>query len=94
MKKPDGSTLDRLYNNRTLVPDHAEHFARWAQTSAVVRQAQPCRLDVPYGDGPGETLDIFPASGESAAKAPVLVFIHGGYWRSLDRADHSCSITR
>lgn len=89
MKKPDGSTLDRLYNNRTLVPDHAEHFARWAQTSAVVRQTQPCRLDVPYGDGPGETLDIFPASGESAAKAPVLVFIHGGYWRSLDKADHS-----
>lgn len=86
MEKPDGSTLDRLYNNRALVPDYAEYFARWAQASVIARQTPSCRLDVPYGDGPGETLDIFPASG---AKAPVLVFIHGGYWRALDKADHS-----
>jgi arylformamidase len=43
-------------------------------------------LDVRYGDGPNETLDIFPAA---APNAPVLVFIHGGYWRSLDKSDHS-----
>ncbi|MCJ7800501.1 MAG: alpha/beta hydrolase, partial [Polaromonas sp.] len=39
-----------------------------------------------------QTLDVFPASasGRSPADAaPVLVFIHGGYWRSLDKADHS-----
>lgn len=86
MEKPDGSTLDRLYNNRALVPDYAEYFARWAQASVIARQTPSCQLDVPYGDGPGETLDIFPAAG---AKAPVLVFIHGGYWRALDKADHS-----
>lgn len=86
MEKPDGSTLDRLYNNRALVPDYAEYFSRWTQASVIARQTPSCRLDVPYGDGPGETLDIFPASG---AKAPVLVFIHGGYWRALDKADHS-----
>lgn len=86
MKKADGSTLDRLYNNRALVPDHAAYFARWAQTSALARQTQACRLDLSYGGGPGETLDLFPSSG---ARAPVLVFIHGGYWRSLDKADHS-----
>lgn len=86
MKKPDGSTLDRLYNNRALVPDYAEYFARWTRASAVARQTPSCRLDVPYGDGASETLDIFPASG---AKAPVLVFLHGGYWRSLDKAEHS-----
>lgn len=86
MKKPDGSTLDRLYNNRALVPDYAEYFARWTRASAVARQTPLCRLDVPYGDGASETLDIFPASG---AKAPVLVFLHGGYWRSLDKAEHS-----
>ena len=89
MKKPDGSALDRLYNNRALVPDFAEHFTQWTQASALARQTQSCRLDLRYGEGPGETLDIFPASGVSAAKAPVLVFIHGGYWRSLDKAQHS-----
>lgn len=86
MKKPDGNTLDRLYNNRALVPDYAEHFSRWIQASAVARQTLSCQLDVPYGAGPSETLDIFPGS---AARAPVLVFLHGGYWRSLDKADHS-----
>lgn len=86
MKKLDGNTLDRLYNNRALVPDYATHFARWSRASAQARQALPCRLDVPYGDDPSEALDIFPALGD---KAPVLVFLHGGYWRALDKADHS-----
>jgi arylformamidase len=82
--------LDRMYNNRLLVPSHATHFARWAQDSENARQALPCRLDLPYGSQPGEMLDVFPASGTHAGvKAPVLVFIHGGYWRSLDKADHS-----
>lgn len=86
MKKTDSQTLDRLYNNRALVPDYAVHFARWSKASAQARQTWPCKLYVPYGAGAGETLDVFPASHDTA---PVLVFLHGGYWRSLDKADHS-----
>ena len=82
--------LDRMYNNRLLVPDHAVHFARWAKDSESARERLPCQLDLAYGSQPGETLDIFPASRTGTGrKAPVLVFIHGGYWRSLDKADHS-----
>jgi len=45
---------------------------------------------VAYGHAEGEKLDIFPAQCKPGAPlAPVLVFIHGGYWRSLDKADHS-----
>jgi arylformamidase len=83
---PDADWLERMYNNRARVPAHAEHFARWARDSAAARAGSPCQLDLAYGDEPGETLDIFPAKGKDA---PVLVFIHGGYWRSLDKADHS-----
>ena len=80
-----------MYNNRALVPEHGEHFARWARDSEVARRAGPVSLDVPYGAGPLETLDVFPASMPRSAKtaAPVMVFVHGGYWRSLDKADHS-----
>jgi len=82
--------LDRMYNNRLLVPEHAVHFVRWAEDSRQVREQLPCLLDLPYGNSPGETLDIFPASKISVDNAsPVLVFIHGGYWRSLDKFDHS-----
>jgi arylformamidase len=88
---------DRMYNNRALVPDHPAHLARWASASADARATIPCLLDVPYGitrTAPSETLDIFPAVPGAAtapvnAKAPVLVVLHGGYWRSLDKADHS-----
>lgn len=79
---------DRLYNNRALVPDHAAHFARWQAWSAEVRKQTNAVLDVPYGISAAETLDIFPAAHGLQA-APVMVFIHGGYWRSLDKADHS-----
>jgi arylformamidase len=90
---PDPLWLDSMYNNRALVPDHADYFSRWALASARTRQSVPCRLDMAYGDGPNETADVFMANKEAGATgtggAPVLVFIHGGYWRSLDKADHS-----
>ncbi|TNF58796.1 MAG: alpha/beta hydrolase [Burkholderiales bacterium] len=86
----DPAWLDSQYNNRALVPEHQVHFDRWAALSAQARDDLPCLLDLAYGFGPGETLDVFPArSRRGGGLAPVLVFIHGGYWRSLDKADHS-----
>jgi arylformamidase len=88
MTQRDGAWYDRMYNNRALVPEHAAHFAHWSQASAQVRATHRCFQDVAYGRGLNETLDIFP-SDTAGDKAPVVVFIHGGYWRSLDKADHS-----
>jgi len=88
--RPDSAWLDGQYNNRALVPDHARHFERWKTDSQRARDENDCLLDLAYGSQAGETLDVFPAQGSpDAARAPVLVFIHGGYWRSLDKADHS-----
>jgi arylformamidase len=88
--KFDPAWLDAQYNNRALVPDFATYLDRWKSTSIKARQEFMCRLDIPYGatqdDGMNETLDIFPAT---SSHAPVLFFIHGGYWRSLDKSDHS-----
>jgi arylformamidase len=88
MTQHDGAWYDRMYNNRALVPGHAAHFALWAESSAKTRTSQRCFQDVVYGRGLNESLDIFP-SDTGGDKAPVVVFIHGGYWRSLDKADHS-----
>jgi arylformamidase len=82
----DPAFLSREYNNRELFPDHPRHFARWTETSARARSTMACYLDRAYGASPGETLDIFPArTGDGS----VLMFIHGGYWRSLDKRDFS-----
>jgi len=86
MKTHSAAWFDSMYNNRALVSDHAAHFADWSKTSADARAALKCTLNIAYGDGPNESLDIFPARQPNA---PVVVFIHGGYWRSLDKADHS-----
>lgn len=86
MATQDTAWHDRMYNNRALVPDFADHFAHWKNASAQARDTLQPLLDVPYGQGPNETLDIFAAAQPNA---PVVIFIHGGYWRSLDKADHS-----
>ncbi|MDE2082895.1 MAG: alpha/beta hydrolase [Burkholderiales bacterium] len=85
----DPAWLEAQYNNRALVPQHGEVFDSWRAASALARRESRAHLDVAYGSGPSETLDIFPAVTAAPAGAPVLVFIHGGYWRSLDKADHS-----
>ena len=87
--RTDPAWLEAQYNNRALVPEHAQHFARWAEASRLVRAKSAAQLDVAYGSGEDETLDVFPAVNAPKAGAPVLVFIHGGYWRSLDKADFS-----
>ena len=82
---------DSMYNNQARVPEAKAHLARWTEHSAQVRQGATCSLDVAYGENPGDRLDIFPAAAAAAAgaNAPVLVFLHGGYWRALDKSDHS-----
>ena len=82
----DPAWLDTMYNNRALVPDFSRYFERWIHASKAVRAGQPCTLDVAYGHSSGEKLDVFPTHVKNA---PVVVFIHGGYWRSLDKSDHS-----
>lgn len=83
----DREALDREYDNRRKVADFADYLTRYATESAAARREFPCRLDVRYGPSAGETLDIFPAPGSAAA--PVHVFVHGGYWRAMDKADFS-----
>jgi arylformamidase len=83
----DPAWLDAQYNNRARVADAMTQLAKWAEVSAFARERSAAKLlDLRYGDGPGETLDIFPAA---TPNAPVLIFVHGGYWRSLDKSDFS-----
>jgi arylformamidase len=86
MKHDDPDWLEAMYNNRVRVPDHATHFERWARDSERVRASQACTLDIAYGPSAGQRLDVFPASRPGA---PVVVFIHGGYWRSMDKKEHA-----
>ena len=82
MGEPTDAFVEREYNNRALVPEHPEFFARWDKDSAYVRRTLECEIDVPYGPDARHRIDLFPAKGARG----TLVFIHGGYWRSLDKS--------
>ncbi|MCU7369708.1 alpha/beta hydrolase [Paucibacter sp. O1-1] len=81
--------FDTQYDNRARVADSAQILERWTRAAQLSREKSACRLDLAYGPHASERLDLFPAQTEHSALAPVLVFIHGGYWRALDKADHS-----
>lgn len=83
---PTPQWLDEQYDNRARVPEHESFFAGWREASALVREKSSRRLDLRYGPGPLQTLDLFPSPLD---RAPVLVFLHGGWWRALDKSDHS-----
>lgn len=73
------------YNNRALVPDHPVYFARWAAEAKAYRESAEAELDVAYGARPRNRVDMFHGTGRGGA-GPVVLFIHGGYWRSLDKS--------
>jgi arylformamidase len=77
--------LEAEYNNRARVPDHPRHIEGWARDAAAWRAACPqAELGLAYGPGEREKLDLF-LPGD-AADAPLALFIHGGYWKALDRS--------
>jgi arylformamidase len=84
--KQDAQYFETRYNPRLAVPEYASHFEAWGQRSADARARMDGYLDVSYGNHPLEKLDVFRAKGASRA---LLMFIHGGYWRALDKSQHS-----
>ncbi len=77
--------VEREYNLRAAFPDHPQWFARWAADSEAARARLEGCLNLRYGSGPRQTVDLFPAAQPRGA----LLFIHGGYWRALDKSDHA-----
>lgn len=75
---------DVQYNARASVEDYDQYPCQYRALSDAAHARLKCFKDVPYGPGAGERLDIFPAVQRDA---PVLLFIHGGYWRALSKAD-------
>jgi arylformamidase len=86
LSKRDIDHINLQYLPRLTVPNVEEYFESSAKRSARVRKKIGCELDIAYGDTLGQKLDVFPAIEKGA---PVHIFIHGGYWRSLDKHFYS-----
>ncbi len=78
--------IEAQFNPRVAVQDFDGHLAQYTARSRAARGRLEGRLDLAYGATPLQTLDVFPAARSGA---PVQVFLHGGYWRALDKSDLS-----
>jgi arylformamidase len=84
MPRPSPTWFDAQYNNRARIPEHPAILQHWADASARALERHTDMIERAYGDDPSERLDIFPTTTPGA---PVLVYLHGGYWRALDKRD-------
>ena len=78
------TALDAAYNNTEAVgiAKRDQYVAARVARSDTFRRAHAGRIDLRYGNGPRQRLDVFPCG---TAGAPTLVFIHGGYWQQNDK---------
>ncbi len=78
--------IDAEYNIELQVDDARTWFDFFVGESARARAEMDCLLDIAFGPTRAETLDIFPADDPGA---PIVVFVHGGYWRRLSAKEFS-----
>jgi arylformamidase len=73
------------YSPRATILDSQRYFDTWAERAALTREKLQGRIDVAYGSGARERLDVF----RGQAPSGTLIFIHGGYWRAFGKEDFS-----
>lgn len=77
---------DEQFNLRKRHPLGRLHLLHNALQSSWARKRLTHTSDVSYGDSSGQCIDLFPAAKPNA---PVFVFIHGGYFRALDKRQYN-----
>jgi arylformamidase len=77
------------YRIRSFVPDFDAISAEIAARSRALAARSMLWAGCAYGSGPRERMDILLPAGLKAG-APIHMFVHGGYWRSGDKADYTC----
>jgi acetyl esterase/lipase len=70
------------YDNNAATSNSAALVAARNAASAAFRVEHAGHLDLPYGSGERQKWDIYPSADPGA---PVLIFIHGGYWQRNSR---------
>ena len=83
----DRATRSAAYNNGAAVPDSAARVADWTARSVAVRERPTAVLDLVYGPKPRNRIDVFPCD---ASDAPLVAFIHGGYWQRNAKEGFAC----
>jgi arylformamidase len=83
----DQAALDAQYNLRARFPDHPQFMEQWRVEGDAELARRGWRRDLAYGPSPAEKLDLIAPQADGGKRAPLMVFVHGGYWQALDKRD-------
>ena len=83
----DQAARDAAYDNFGAVAGAQASLDRWAALSAETRAMSGATLDLAYGPHPRNRIDFFPCG---TADAPLLAFVHGGYWQRNAKENFGC----
>ena len=80
---------EREYSPSSCIGGNYQPFiAAYAERSRAVRARIAGQLNLRYGSGAAQRLDLFvPQPAAAAPVPPLLVFIHGGYWQELSKEE-------
>ena len=79
--------FDKQYNLRAGRPDYeVTVIPAWIAQSEDARATLNGQLDIRYGDGEKQLLDVFTTDKKDA---PTLIYFHGGYWQRGDKSIYS-----
>ncbi len=77
---------DDAYANSAYIPEADRFLNEWPTLAEDFRIVEAtigrARLNISYGEHPRQQFDLFLPSGKPLG---LLIFVHGGYWRMLDR---------
>lgn len=82
---PVDPALEHDYVFSDRFRERTDVYQSIAAASESARRDWPVWIDLAYGDHPLERLDLFPGGPGS----PLLIFMHGGYWSSLNKSSFS-----
>jgi acetyl esterase/lipase len=78
---------DDAYENGRNIPGGDRWPAAWTEPARHARETLSmsgrAKLDIPYGPGARNRLDLFLPEGEARG---LVVYVHGGFWLRLDRS--------
>lgn len=78
---------DQDFDNVAFISDSASYIERWQEDGQAYRARAAsigqARLNIPYGPGERQKIDLFYPAGKAEG---LVVFLHGGYWRRFDRS--------
>tara|TARA_Y100001970_G_C14250065_1_gene871157 strand:+ start:2847 stop:3755 length:909 start_codon:yes stop_codon:yes gene_type:complete len=78
--------IEKSFNPRLSVPNFEMYLEKSKKKAALAKKKLFGKINLRYGNSALQTLDVY---YNNNFNLPIHIFIHGGYWRALDKSFHT-----